>query len=91
MRCEAPPPTPLICLAETYALTSLAPISNDAYQLWLDAGYTCDTKWDAVCATDNAYGAEHNSAPSPRWIATNATRSGSARTPSTTLSARRWA
>ena len=63
--CEgAPPPTPPICLAETYALTSLAPISNDdACQLWLDAGYTCDTKWDAVCATDHAYGAEHNSAP----------------------------
>ena len=63
--CEgAPPPTPPICLAETYALTSLAPVSNDdACQLWLDAGYTCDTKWDAVCATDNAYGAEQNSAP----------------------------
>ena len=59
-----PWPTPTLCLAETYGLASLAPIaSDDACQLWLDAGHNCDTTWDDVCATENPYGAEHNSSP----------------------------
>jgi hypothetical protein len=40
---------PALCSAETYAgLTS----ADEACQLWLDAGYTCDTAYNEVCSND---------------------------------------
>jgi hypothetical protein len=45
-----------LCQADTY--DSLA--SDAICQLWLDAGHSCDTKWEGVCAADHPNGADQN-------------------------------
>jgi len=47
---------PVLCQADTY--DSLA--SDAICQLWLDAGHSCNTKWEDVCAADNPNGADQN-------------------------------
>ena len=46
-----------LCQTDTY--DSLA--SDAMCQLWLDAGHSCSTKWEDVCANDSPFGAEFNS------------------------------
>ena len=49
-----------LCAATTY----FEGMPEDHFcDLWLDAGHSCDTLWDSVCATDNPSGAEYNSYP----------------------------
>jgi hypothetical protein len=47
-----------LCSATTY-FEGIA--ENLACHFWLDAGHSCNTKWEDVCATDHPSGADHNS------------------------------
>ena len=55
-QCADDPPVDL-CLAETY----FEGISQNLIcDLWLDAGHSCSTKWEDVCANDHPGGPEQN-------------------------------
>ena len=60
----SPPPVDL-CAATTYFGIFRAQADRGLWfcDLWLDAGHSCSTIWEDVCATENPFGAEHNPSP----------------------------